>query len=146
MSKHGVDMNALRDVDVDLADVLSQGLLMEVLSWKLTQEEPQGCSQIIQALNMGNEIALATSEATALATLAETVTFALKNSSMTQKMARTIAFDAVKDSVAAELREFVNKDAFVDMFEYVMNMGANTAPCILKLVDFTSVWVNSGIN
>ena len=116
---------------------------MEVLSWKLTQEEPQGCSQISQALNMGNEIALATSEATALATLAETVTFALKNSSMTQKMARTIAFDAVKDSVAAELREFVNKDAFVDMFEYVMNMGANTAPWIPALVDFTSVWVNS---
>ena len=53
---------------------------------------------------------------------------------------------ALTDSVAAELREFVNKDAFVDMFEYVMNMGANTAPCILKLVDFTSVWVNSGIN
>ena len=52
----------------------------------------------------------------------------------------------VKESVAAELREFVNKEAYVDIFEYVMNMGANTAPCILKLVDFTSVWVNSGIN
>jgi len=52
----------------------------------------------------------------------------------------------VKESVAAELREFVNKEAYVDIFEYVMNMGANTAPFILKLVDFTSVWVNSGIN
>jgi len=117
MSKNGLDMAALREMDGDLADVLTQGLLLEVLSWKLPQEEPQGCAQISQALNMGNEIALATSEATALATLSETVTFALTNSNMTHKMARTVAYDAVKQSVVAELKEFVTREAFVDMFE-----------------------------
>ena len=97
MSKNGLDMTALRELDEDLADVLSQGLMMEVLSWKLTQEEPQGCSQISQDLNMGNEIAMAIAEATALATLSETVTFALKNSQ--ERLAWTVAYDAVKASV-----------------------------------------------
>ena len=143
MSNNGLDMIALRDFDADLADVLSQGLKMEVLSWKLSLEEPQGCSQISQALNMGNEIALATSEATALATLSETVTFAIKNSQMTHRAAMTVAFEAVKQSVALELKEFVSRESFVDMFEYVMNMGANMSPFIPKLVDFTSIWVNS---
>jgi hypothetical protein len=82
-------MTALWELDGDLADVLSQGLRMEVLSWKLTQEEPQGCSQISQDLNMGNEIAMATAEATALATLSETVTFAVKNSQ--ERLAWTVA-------------------------------------------------------
>ena len=143
MSNNGLDMTALRDFDADLADVLSQGLKMEVLSWRLTQEEPQGASQISQALNMGNEIAMATSEATALAVLSETVTFALQNQQMTQKLAWSVAFEAVKDSVEIELQEYVNREAFVDLFEYVMNMGANNAPFIPKLVDFTSIWVNS---
>jgi hypothetical protein len=143
MSKNGLDMTALRELDEDLADVLSQGLMMEVLSWKLTQEEPQGCSQISQALNTGNEIAMATSEATALATLSETVTFALKNSQLTERALRAVAYDAVKASVAVELKEFVNKESFMDMFEYVMNQGANAAPFIPALVAFMSVWVNS---
>ena len=116
---------------------------MEVLSWKLVLEEPQGCSQISQALNMGNAVAMATSEATALATLSETVTFAVKNSQMTNKAAMTCAYEAVKQSVAVELQDFVNRESFVDMFDYVMNMGANNAPFIPKLVEFTSIWVNS---
>ena len=105
----------------------------------MTKEEPQGCSQISQALNMGNEVAMATSEATALATLSETVTFAMANSTMTGKLARSVAFEAVKQSVAAELKEFVNRETFVDMFECVVNLGANTAPFIPALVDFISV-------
>ena len=93
--------------------------------------------------SMGNEVAMATSEATALATLSETVTFALANSKLTERAAKTVAYDAVKQSVAAELREFVTREAFVDMFEYVVNMGANNAPFIPALVEFTSLWVNS---
>jgi len=62
---------------------------------------------------------------------------------MTATLARTVAYDAVKQSVAAELKEFVKREAFVEMFEYVINMGANNAPFIPALVDFTSVWVNS---
>jgi hypothetical protein len=119
------------ELDGDLADVLSQGLRMEVLSWKLTQEEPQGCSQSSQDLNMGNEIAIATAEATALATLSETVAFALKNSQ--ERLAWAVAF---------ELNECVTRASFVHMFDCVMNMGANTAPFIPKLVTFTRAWEN----
>ena len=41
-----------------------------------------------------------------------------------------------------ELKEFVTRASFVDMFDCVMNMGANTAPFIPKLVTFTRAWEN----
>ena len=134
MAKNGLDMAALRELDGDLADVLTQGLRMEVLSWRLTLEEPQGCNHISQAFNMGNEIALATSEATAIATLSDTITFAIANSKLTASAQRKIAFETVKTTVAAELQHFVTQEAFLDMFDFVMNMGANNGPWIPTLV------------
>jgi len=44
-----------------------------------------------------------------------------------------------------ELKEFVTRASFVDMFDCVMNMGANTAPFIPKLVTFTRAWMNSEV-
>ena len=41
MSNNGLDMSALQELDSDLADVLMQGLKMEVLSWKLVKERCQ---------------------------------------------------------------------------------------------------------
>ena len=77
---------------------------------------------------MCNEIAMTTAETT--------------NSNMLQKLAKTVAYDAVRQGVAAELKEFLNRDGFVDMFDYVINLGGSTAPFIPKLVTFTRAWVN----
>jgi hypothetical protein len=44
-----------------------------------------------------------------------------------------------------ELKEFVTRASFVDMFDCVMNMGANTAPFNPKLVTFTRAWMNSEV-
>ena len=130
-------------MDGDLADVLSQGLKMEVLSWKLMTEEPQGCNLISQALNTNNEIAMATCETTALATVSETITFFLKNKALTERAQKKLAFEDIRKSVAVELRAFANQEAFVEMFDYVMSLGANNGPWIPALVAFLSVWVNS---
>ena len=51
---------------------------------------------------MGNEIAMATAEATALATLSETVAFALKNSQ--ERLAWAVAYGAVKASVDVRIQ------------------------------------------
>ncbi len=48
-------------------NLCNDGLEMEVLSYKIYMEEPQACSLISQALNCGNEVALKTTELTALA-------------------------------------------------------------------------------
>lgn len=134
---------AVAAIDQSLADVLIQGPLFEILSWKIVREEPDACSKISQALNMSNEVALATAETTAIAVLSETITFALTNERLTKSAQRTLAFDAIKASVQDELRVFTKTDDFIELFEYVMNLGANNAPYIPRLVEFMSVWVNS---
>ena len=75
----GVLMSAVAAKDADLANLLTEGLVMEVLSWKLYKEEPAACSLISQALNSGQTLALRTSELTALAVLSGTVTLELES-------------------------------------------------------------------
>ena len=72
-------MSAVAAKDADLAQLLTEGLLMEVLSWKLYKEEPAACTLISQALNSGQALALRTSEFTALAVLSGTVTLELES-------------------------------------------------------------------
>ena len=73
----GVLMSAVAAKDADLANLLTEGLVMEVLSWKLYKEEPAACSLISQALNSGQTLALRTSELTTLAVLSGTVALEL---------------------------------------------------------------------
>ena len=75
----GVLMSAVAAKDADLAQLLTEGLLMEVLSWKLYKEEPFACSLISQALKSGQTVSLRTSELTALAVLSGTVTLELES-------------------------------------------------------------------
>ena len=75
----GVLMSAVAATDADLANLLTEGLAMEVLSWKLYKEEPAGCSLISQALNSGHTLALRTSELTALAALSGTITLEIES-------------------------------------------------------------------
>ena len=82
---------------------------MEVLSYQIILEDKEALSLISQALNLGNDIALATAESTAIAMLSETVSFAIKNSNLSNHAARTLAFKAVKESVSTELANFVSR-------------------------------------
>ena len=75
----GVQLSAVAANDADLANLLKEGLVMELLSWKLYKEEPAACSLISQALNPGQTFALRTSELTALAVLSGAVTLELES-------------------------------------------------------------------
>ena len=68
---------AVAAFDDDLGRVLRNGLLMEVLSWKMMVEEPTAASLISQALNIGHHLALRTSELTAMSVLSGAVAFEL---------------------------------------------------------------------
>ena len=48
---------AVAALDDDLGRVRRDGLLMEVLSWKMMNEEPTAASLISQALNAGHHLA-----------------------------------------------------------------------------------------
>ena len=72
-------MYAVAAADADLANLLTEGLVMEVISWKLYKEEPVACSLISQALSSGQSFALRISELTALAVLSGTVTLYIES-------------------------------------------------------------------
>ena len=53
----------------DLHKTCREGLLVEVLAWKIVVEEPGACALISNALNESSQLALHTTELTALAVL-----------------------------------------------------------------------------
>ena len=130
-------MAAVAARDESLATLLKEGLLMEVLSWKLYTEEPSACSLISQALNSGQQVALRTSELTALAVLTGAVGFELQSA-----VAERVSFETVREKVRHELDMYVDEPEFIDMFEFVVNMGANKGPFIRELLEFGSTFVD----
>ena len=125
-------------MDDNLRKLLKDGVFMEVLSWKMYVEEPSACSLISQALNHSQQVALKTSELTALAVLTGAVGRELETA-----VAGKVVFETVKEKVQAELHEYVDTDGFIDLFEFVVNMGANKSSFVAFLLDFGSQFVNA---
>jgi hypothetical protein len=132
-----LDLAAVAAKDEDLASLFTMGLKMEVLSWKMCKEEPTACSLISQALNSGQNLALQTSELTALAVLTGTVTLELETA-----VAARVSFETVKEKVRTQLDMFVDQPDFIDLFEFVVNMGANKNTFIQQLLEFGSNFVD----
>ena len=109
---------AVAALDDALERVLRDGVLMEVLSWKMMEEEPTAASLISQALNTGHHLALRTSELTAMSVLAGAVAF-----EKGPAVADAVCFETVREKVRAELDIFVDTLGFIDVFEFVVNMG-----------------------
>ena len=110
---------------------------MEVLSWKLTVEEPGGASLISQALNTGSGLALRTTELTALSVLSGEC--ALQRRS---RGGDTVVFEEVKAAVRSKLDVFVDEAEFQGLFDFVVNLGAMENPFIPDLLDFASRFVD----
>ena len=123
--------------DGELEKILKDGLNMEVLSWKMYREEPDACSLISQALNAAQGMALRTSELTAMAVLSGAVAHQLESA-----VAGEVAFETVKEKVRGELNMYVDMPGFIDLFEFVINMGAGKNTFIQQLLDFGSKFVD----
>ena len=99
---------------------LKYGLMMEVLSWKMLSEEPTAASLISQALNTAQNVALRTSELTALKVLSGAVALECDAA-----IASDVCFESVREKVRAELDLYVDMAEFIDLFEFIINMGAS---------------------
>ena len=97
---------------------MRNGLDMEVLSWKMLVEEPTAASLISQALNSPQNMAARTSELTALSVLSGAVALALGSA-----VAGEVCFESVREKVRAELDLHLDMSGFIDLFEFVVNMG-----------------------
>ena len=69
----GLRSDAVASLDPGYGTVLKEGLMMEILSWKIQKEEPLACSKISQALIKGHQLCLKTHEMTAIRVLNGTI-------------------------------------------------------------------------
>ena len=133
-----LDYSAVSEFDQGFHALCTHGLELEVLSWRIYTEEPQACSMISTALNSGNDLALKTTELTALAVLAGTVTL-YEGADVAGK----VVFESVREKVRAELDGYVDLPEFMDLFEFCCEMGGRAGPWIPQLLEFGAKWVNS---
>ena len=121
----------------ELVKTCQEGLLMEVLSWKIKTEEPTACSLISRALNMGNEVALKTTELTAVAVLSGECALQWQRSSSDE-----ISFAEVKAAVRQQLDILAEEAEFQELFGFVINFGANRNPYAPDFIDFGARFIN----
>ena len=101
-------------------------------------EEPEACSLISQVLNRGHAQALKTTEITALAALSGVCAKGLESTVSGQ-----IIFETVQRRVRRELAEYVDGPEFHDLFEFVVNLGALSAPFLPHAREFAKKSVDS---
>jgi hypothetical protein len=122
----------------ELHEVLHEGLLVEVLSYKMDVEEPQAASLICQALQAGNEVAMRTSEITALSYLKGEILINRKNLGF-------VEYNTVREKLRERIDYFVDDPDFPELFTFVTNLGVGTNDYVEQLMDYLNTYVNSKV-
>ena len=133
-----LDLAAVAAKDPAFGSLVSEGLLMEQLSYKMHFEEPDAACLISNALNKGQEAACKTSELTALAVLTGQVTLHAE-----QNNSQAVAYETIKEKLRGELDYYVDEPEFIEMFECVVSLGANNSSYIQELIEFGDRFVDS---
>ena len=98
------------------------GIDMEILSYKIYLEEPQGCTLISNSMNKVNEAALKTTELQALSSLTGAVTLHAESA-----VAGKVCFATVKAELRPTLDTFVDDPDFIELFDFVINFWVQTS-------------------
>ena len=97
---------------------MEEGLTCETLGWTIDVEEPTASSVISQALNTGNELALQTTELTAIAVLKGEIIV-----HMGKDLSQRVAFQTVRDAVRKELGSAADDPDLPNIFDFLINAG-----------------------
>ena len=125
------------DYAKEMVTTIKEGMKMEVLSYKINLEEPRACSVIAQALNKGQSMALRTTELTALNCLTGEITLQYET-----KKAEEVSFESIKAKVAEECDHLVDEPEFIEMFDFVISLGAEKIPYVPAYLRFCELFVN----
>ena len=95
-----------------------EGFDCEILSYKMDLEEPTAASVISQALNKGQEVALRTTELTAVAVLKGEIMV-----QMSRTVGQRVAFQTVRERVRGQLDAAADDPDLPAVFEYLISSG-----------------------
>ena len=102
----------------ELAEMVKEGLCAEVLSWRMDLEEPSAASIISQALNKANQLALRTTELTAVKVLKGEIII-----QMSKNVGQCVAFKTVRDRVREQLDTVADDPDMKEVFDYLIGIG-----------------------
>ena len=134
--KECLKKDAVASVEPELARILTEGLIFEILDWKMLIEEPTAASKISNALNKGQARALRTTELTAIAVLSGAMV------AQASGWAQEAHFETVREKVRGELDLFVDDPDFVELFEFVLHLGAELNSFLRIFLDWASNFVD----
>ena len=110
---------------------------LEVLIWKVDLEEPTAASAISQALSTGHQLALRTSELTAVVVLTGEIIVQLP-----MHLGERVAFQTVRDRVRRQLDDAVDDPDLPAVYDYLIYAVCDT---IRTQMTFWTVQASSSI-
>jgi len=122
----------------EFLEMLKEGMCAEVLSWKMDLEEPSAASTISQALNKGNQLALRTTELTAVKVLKGEIIV-----QMSKNAGQRVAFKTVRDRVREQLDTVADDPDMRELFDYLIGIGVGVNSYVDDLLEFGAKFVNS---
>ena len=122
----------------EFAEVLAEGFMCEILSWKMDVEEPKAALIISQAMNNPHQLAMHTSELTAIAVLKGEIIV-----QMSKDVSQRVAFETVRDRVRKELSSTADDPDLPEVFDWLISAGAGKNSYVDEFLEWTAIFVDS---
>ena len=122
----------------EMQELIEEGMTCEILSWKMDVEEPTAASTISHALNKGHELALRTTELTAIKVLKGEIMI-----QMSLHVGERVAFQTVRDRVRAQISDAADDPDLPGMFDFLITSGVGVNSYIDDLLEFGARFVDS---
>jgi hypothetical protein len=122
----------------ELGELIEEGIECETLAWRMDVEEPTAASVISQALNTGQDLALHTTELTAVAVLKGEIIV-----QMSADVGQRVAFQTVRDRVRQQLRHAADDPDLPEVFDFLIALGVGKNSYVDDLLEFASIFVDS---
>ena len=122
---------------VELQELLNEGVQVEVLSWRMDVEEVTAAAIISEALNSPQQLAMRTTELTAVAVLKGEIIV-----QMGKDLSQRVAFQTVRDRVRAQLHTAADDPDLPEVFDFLISNGVGRNCYIDHLLEWTSRFVD----
>ena len=129
-------MELLRKYDGDWGSLCERGIVWEMLSHRMDEEEPEAALLISIALNKKNEASMKTSHTEIMNTLVGLC------KPSPGDLEGKVPFDPLRERMVELYGAVVDHPDFFHAFRVVMDAGGHNSPHMANLHDFTNVYVN----
>ena len=120
-----------------LAVIIEQGFLCEVLAWEMDVQEPTAAVVISTAANEVNAVAMRTTELQAFKGLKGEIII-----QMGKDVTQAVVFQTIVERVKAQLGPAVAGPGLIEIFDFLISNGVGKNSYVDDFMDWTDVFVN----